>query len=393
MKIEKSSNGGVIIKNADDAILHIIKATGVYLQFHPRSANAVVISNTPTPQDAYEGIQVIASNVTSINGEAFSGDRNALLLALDALFNVGGDSETEGAASGLPKPHILKISTSRISLGKSATIEIEGSFLTPTTTVTIVEQTIVSMAFVDSHKIIVEVTSGENEGLFDMKINNGKETVLVDQIEVKLSVWEDLRLNGKSLTHGNQAGRDVRYRSGMTLHRDANGMYFTGVNPWSSWVKFEFLQWQRDNGKTMQWIITGATSNMMIGIGSTATNEGSSSQYTQAEVVVYFPNSTYMYGFYGNTGSVGSTGNQSSLINDLSSSHVYKLKFENDGGKEAQFTLYRLPSAAKSDWDDENTVLGTVAIGGTLNPDEQNIMPFIVPQNGGAQRFIALKVE
>ena len=92
MKIEKSTNGGVIIKDANGAILHIIKASNIYLQRHPRAADAIVISNTPTPQDAYEGIQLIATKVRSINGTAFSGDRDALLLALDELFKLGGVS-------------------------------------------------------------------------------------------------------------------------------------------------------------------------------------------------------------------------------------------------------------------------------------------------------------
>lgn len=100
MKIEKSSNDGVIIKDADDAILHIIKATDVYLQFDPRSADMVVISNTPTPQDAYEAIQIPVSKVSSIDGVDFEGDRNALLLALDKLFKNGGGSVTEGLQKG-----------------------------------------------------------------------------------------------------------------------------------------------------------------------------------------------------------------------------------------------------------------------------------------------------
>ncbi len=87
-------------------------------------------------------------------------------------------------------------------------------------------------------------------------------------------------------------------------------MYFDGLNPWSSWVKFESLGWTRGSGKTLEWVLTTPTSSMMIGIGSDATNETSTAQYVQAEVEAYFQSSTTMWGLYGNSGTVGATANQ-----------------------------------------------------------------------------------
>jgi len=209
---------------------------------------------------------------------------------------------------------------------------------------------------------------------------------------VAVSSWLDLRLGGDVFTVGNGAGNDIRHRAGMTVSRDANGMFFTGSTPWSSWVKFESLSWARGTNQTVEWIFTAPTSFMMIGIGSTATNETATDQYRQGEVEAYFNSSTQFWGLYGNNGTPGATGNQTANT-AISSTGVFKVKFEGDGDAGDTFTLYEIPSASDTDWDDETTVITTFTIGGTLNPNETNIMPFIIPQNGGVQRFLAVKVE
>ena len=165
--------------------------------------------------------------------------------------------------------------------------------------------------------------------------------------------------------------------------------------PWSSWVKFESLAWTRGDNKTIEWITTQPSGNMMFGIWSDATDENNGAQYAQAETETYFSNGTTMWGLYGNNGTVGSAGNQA-LSTSLTScaSQVFKTKMTNDGTSGSWvFTLYCLPSASIADWDDENTVMATATIWGTLAPDEANIMPFITPTSGGTQRFVAIRVQ
>jgi hypothetical protein len=73
---------------------------------------------------------------------------------------------------------------------------------------------------------------------------------------------------------------------------------------------------------------------------------------------------------------------------------MYKARFTNDGTVGSSvFTLYCLPSAAPGDWDNISNVITTLVPWWTLNPDETNIMPFIIPRSGGTQRFVALKIE
>ena len=98
---------------------------------------------------------------------------------------------------------------------------------------------------------------------------------------------------------------------------------------------------------------------------------------------------------YGNNGTIGTAWSQSNSTTISScASGVYKWTFTNDGTSGSSvFTLYCLPSAWPWDWDNTSTVMNTFTVGGSLNPNETNLFPFIIPQNGGAQRFIAVRVE
>lgn len=207
------------------------------------------------------------------------------------------------------------------------------------------------------------------------------------------SVWIDLRLNGDTFTDGNGAGNDIRYKSGMSMTRDVDGMYFNGANPWSSWVKFESLAWTRGENKTLQWIFTRPSSSMMIGIGSDATDENSSKQYRQAECEAYFSNSNTLYGLYGNNGIIGNSVSQQVNTSISGGSGVFKIKFTNDSTiNSGVFSIYELPSADENDWGDESNLINSFT-NTLIGADELNIMPFIIPRNGGSQRFIALKIS
>ena len=260
--------------------------------------------------------------------------------------------------------------------------------------------TVDSVNIIGPNEIEVTLTTTAATGTYDIVLSNTGGALNTqwsgngeDQLEVFAPVpWTDLRSGGNTFSDGNGAGNDIRYRTGMALARDANGMYFTGSNPWSSWVKFESMGWTRGEDRTVQWVFTSPTNAMMIGISSDATNETATDQYRQGENHAYFQNSTTLWGLYGNNGTPGGTGNQANTAT-ISASGVYKIKFESDGGAGGTFTLYELPSAAPADWDNEATVVTTFTIGGTLAPDEANLFPAIIPRDGDAQRFIAVKVE
>lgn len=287
---------------------------------------------------------------------------------------------------GFPLPIISSIEPAKFNHSTTKTVTVKGSYFTQTTTVAVPGLTIGTVTIISDNELTVEVTSGTTDAFFNVEVSNHSgTTIATNGIQVELSTWVDLRAGGDTFTSGNGAGNDIRFRSGMAMSRDATGMSFTGSTPWSSWVKFESLGWTRGDGITLQWIFSQPSSNMMIGIGSTATNETNTAQYQQAEVEAYFSSATNFWGLY------GTAGNQGDGV--TIGAGTFKLKFENDGGVGQTFTMYQLPSANPSDWDDESNPIKTITIGGSLNPNEASIMPFIIPQNGGTQRFIAIKTE
>ena len=253
-----------------------------------------------------------------------------------------------------------------IQLNQEITIDlyVRGAWFIPETEVTIEGVQVNGITYVNDNLIIVNVTTPAVEGIFPIEVTNQTgETVVADAIEVKLSEWVDLRENGEVFQDG-----DIRTLAGMTINRDADGMYFEGAAPWSSWVKFESFQWTRGENKTLEWILTNPTTAMMIGIGSNATNETSTIQYSQAEIQAYFNAATSLWGLHGNTGTVGAAGNQNNTT-AISANSVFKIKFEMDGGVGSVFTMYELPSADQSDWDNEDNIVVSFQVGGTLNPD------------------------
>jgi len=209
--------------------------------------------------------------------------------------------------------------------------------------------------------------------------------------------WWDLRLWWKDFTHGNAVGNDIRYHSQISLSRTSNGMQFTWLNSWRSWVKFESAAWNRWDEKTIDWIFTIPTSNnMMTWIGSFNTDEDADRQYRQAELLSYYQrnNGWRFRWMYGNNGNIWSQWSNTTNVSISScSSWVIKNSITYDGtvGWWAEVIVYCLPSWNELDWDNTDDVLSSYVIGWSLNPDEEILLPFIVPRVSGAD-YIALKV-
>lgn len=246
---------------------------------------------------------------------------------------------------------------------------------------------IVAVQFIDSSNVVLTIDLQPQNGSIDVTYESQCGTTTFTATVAELD-WTDLRLGGATLV----AGTDVRMRTGMAMSRDAQGMFFTGSNPWSSWVKFESLGFTRGSNKTVEWVFNNPVSAMMIGISSDMTNESANDQYRQSEVNLYTQSSTQMWGLYGNNGTVGGTGNQSSPA-AMAAGSTFKAVFTNDGSAGGTFTLYQLPGSNPSDWDNTSTIINTFTIGGSLNPSQTNIFPALIPRSGGSQRFIAVRVS
>jgi len=297
---------------------------------------------------------------------------------------------TSGETAFFPKPIITEVRGGTISSGTTQTITLNGGYITETTTISVPSTTVGNVVVIDDDSLTFDI-SGTTLGFFDIIVTSeGGTTTITNGIEVVNNTWIDLSSSGPSFTNGNGAGNDIRYQSSMGIVRDANGMNFTGANPWTSWVKFEIYPWTRGDNRTLEWILTPPTAAMMIGIGSDATNETSTAQYAQAECEAYINSTTNFWGLYGNNGTIGSAGNQN-VNTSIAGWAAIKVKFEGDGSQGELFTLYGLNTTGLGDWNDESNVLATFTVGGTLNPDESNLFPFIIPRDS-TQRIIAMRL-
>ncbi len=291
-----------------------------------------------------------------------------------------------------------------VNVSTTKNINITGLNFVPSTSVSIPSWpgTINSTTINGPTDLDINITATATTWTYDLVISNStvSNTLWTGNWVWQLSVlppsdWKDLRLWWDSFTDWNWAWNDIRYRAWMSMTRDTNGMYFSWSTPWSSWVKFESLAWTRWTNKTLEWIYNTPSSNMMIWIWSDATNETATDQYRQAETEVYFQNSTTMYWLYWNNWTVGTAWNQANNLTISScASWIFKQRLTNDGTAATWVvTIYCLPSASQADWDDTATVMTTFTVGWSLNPNEPNLMPFIIPQNAWTQRFIAVKVD
>lgn len=290
-----------------------------------------------------------------------------------------------------PNPKISKIAPNIIKVDGTTTINIKGSYFTENTIFKINGLTIENFNYISSSEIEIVVQTTNSTGEFNIFVENesGEVITIESGITVTEITWVDLREGGEEL----EIGTDIRVRSGMQVFRDSGGMYFTGQTPWSSWTKFEKYIWNRSENKTLEWIVSGISGNFMIGIASNATVETSTAQFSQFETTAYFQNANSLWGLYGNNGTVGSAGNQSDSVSVDGLNETYKIRFEDSGSVGSRVSVFRLPSNDIADWDDDSNIIKIYTVGGTLNPDENVIMPAIIAFNGGTARYVALRVS
>lgn len=238
-------------------------------------------------------------------------------------------------------------------------------------------------------EIIANITTPSNTDTLDIVVTNscGSDTI-TNALEIKTTTWKDLKAGGDFFTIGDGPGNDIRHKTGLSVFRNMNGMYFTGINLWQTWVKFESCQFTRGTGITVEWIFSH-DNTFMLGISGLTTNENSTTQYREGAVLAYFNGTGNFWGLFGSSPSAGTQWTQAAGM-PVTNNTIYKLKIENDGSTGNVITLYQLPSANSVDWNDETTVITTVT---SSNGNTQNtLVPCLLPRSSAANYFIALRV-
>ena len=282
---------------------------------------------------------------------------------------------------------INSISPSEIGLGLTRTIAITGEFLTPTTAIAINDgttQTAIASSkinYIDTNRVEFELTAGNEEISLDLKVDNGSGiTTLPDAISIVPSSWYFLGNGGHSFTHGNEADKDIRYRDTMTLVQNDEGIMFEGENPFNSWVKFEFLKWNRGENKTLKFIFTITQKLMAIGIGSTDTGEAEDTVYYYEPELQIYLNDRKFLSYIGNGGEPFD-GQSTNVDQTLTSKH-HRLEIEGDGSPGSTVRIYDLPSNSSIDWEDSSILAYEGVVPSNHTADDPILMPFCVPRQG-----------
>lgn len=306
-------------------------------------------------------------------------------------------------AGGSMAPSVEQVAPSRMQPNSTATFTLTGGAFSaePMPTVKIDGEAVDPSAvrYLDHGKLEVDYTADGSETTHDVQVCNESACgpVYSGAFVVQTSTWLDLRSNGSSLTmlphdDANVASADIVYRSGMTPTRTTDGLTFAGLSPWSSVVEVPALSWTRGDDRTLHMILS-SNSASMFGVRSDQTDFSNTAQYAQGENQLYVSSATNIWGYYGNNGTRGSAGNSAQSAT-IANGDLIKLSIENDGGANCRAVVQKLAANSVSEW---NTPTGDlvhdVTVTGSLNPDEQNLLPGWIPTASTACYVAAILVE
>lgn len=354
-------------------------------------------------QNQNQLLEQIANNLATANGESFSNTSNLnsteLLKIIALQTNELATNGSLNNGSSYPSPHVSKITPNRIAIGFNTIIEIEGSFFTPTSTVSVEGSTVNSVQFVSSNLLKVNLTPGSNEGFFSLTIDNGSSLIVPEALELVdiSSLVVDLRAGGTDFGSG-----AIEMRNGMSWSRFDWGMRFTGSNGWSRWIRFvgDNDQWikQRNQENPPNLIMIVQADIGMVGIGSREINPTASDQWNQGEIMAYFSTPTNHYGFYGNSGNPGSVATYGAPTVIPSANVILRLEFANWGQPGSIFKISQLPSSTEgwsdqsslterefiavnsqiSEWITPGILLNEIMISSAMTANAAEIMPFLI---------------
>ena len=302
-------------------------------------------------------------------------------------FEVNKPNVTDSTDVSYPAPYVGSVTPNKFLENSSAVFTINGSFFTPDSIVTIDGVSITNVEFVNSHLLIVSCDIGE-PGSYNCAIDNGRQSEIENAIEVKSFADSVIDLRSGGTEFGDSA---IEIRNDMEWVRDSDGVYFTGRSPFGSWARLvgddDAWVWNRNEKRSLS-IVFKNNNRFMLGIGSRS-NNGSSQQYYQAELVGYFSSSNIFDGFYGNTGFPG-RGINIPIRKTISASATKKIVFEGNGEPGNWVRIYPLPSDNIADWSDTSNLVGEFTINELFAGSEPEIMPFLIPNSGKSTLFLGL---
>ncbi|MDJ0723743.1 MAG: hypothetical protein QNJ38_01365 [Prochloraceae cyanobacterium] len=244
-----------------------------------------------------------------------------------------------------------------------------------------------NLTFINDNKVLINATSQSNNGIFDLILNNGQETVLSEAIVIQSAPWIDLR---KGSNESFIVGSDlVLSKDVISITNDVAsgrpGMWFKNAKPWKSSAAFEKFKFTRGDRKSIEIIFNNYNKKFMIGVGKNPRKLNNSSQFYQAEVVLYFENNHLFKGLYGDR-------NRQDYNRQLDSDGWLKVKFTDDVVVGSTWYLYKLDSIDDTNWNNESNLILSGDIDNRFKLNGEELFPIILPDYSWNNYITALRV-
>jgi len=291
--------------------------------------------------------------------------------------------EENGSLGGLDlEPHIENVIGGDFIPLLTKEILIEGINFSPFSQVEISgEDNFVNTIYFDSpKKIRINLTVGNNEGLFNVIIRNSdlhSQDSGYNKISIKAKNVIDLRTTpiedlGLEMTNGINVEQDSE--KGLR--------FYSNTSSWNRGVKFTSYFWNRNDEITFEIIFTRVNDvNFMAGIGSSSLNVNTlNSAYYKQEIGMYHNNNKLSSMYGGGDVSNWSQGVGSNVIFDRDK--YYKIKLENSGNYGSRCSILEVNP---NDWDDETEMHSWTS---TCPADDLILVPFIIPQASSGSYYI-----
>jgi len=135
----------------------------------------------------------VIRKIPSFSNTELSRDNKITKEALKYLLDENKTLPFPGAVLNTSNPF-------RIIQGATKIISLPGDYFTQDTTIKVsgIDNTVLSVTYINSQRIDVEIEALGNAGFYDIEIKNGEQTsIYSNMLEVYIRVWTDFRLGGR----------------------------------------------------------------------------------------------------------------------------------------------------------------------------------------------------
>lgn len=292
-------------------------------------------------------------------------------------------SSTTGACPSLT-PTITSIDPSALFVNSIETIQVSGTYFTPTTTVAIGSLIVSNFNFIDDRNIEVDVDTGLVPSLNDLTITNDCGSVTeADAIEVGTNDWIDLRLaadyTSATIIRSDRVLSDTRDASyGMQINVQGND--------WRKLLRFDGACGDV-NGNTFEIIIyrTGTSARVMPGLIASTTILSpytSNSSHQRAYHVVYNTGGAVARAYGSMRFEGGSSWNQTFTSVSTPAGKYIKYKFNNAGQAGEVVEIWEVDSSFN-----DIALLGQYTSTKINTPGTTNVCLGLVPYSAGTSDY------